>query len=147
MEQVRERILLVFKHFATNINKFSNGDKALRNRLTRQINNNAAITIDTIDALLSKYPEISAEWLIRGRGNMIFTDSLSFYTGNETEREIDYKIAYDKLKALYDLEVEKNEDLTGDINYLEKYNQRLSFEKIKLEESLSKYEPQKKDII
>ena len=147
MEQVRERILFVFKHFATNINKFSNGDKALRNRLTRQINNNAAITIDTIDALLSKYPEISAEWLIRGRGNMIFTDSLSFYTGNETEREIDYKIAYDKLKALYDLEVEKNEDLTGDINYLEKYNQRLSFEKIKLEESLSKYEPQKKDII
>ncbi len=147
MEQVRERILLVFKHFATNINKFSNGDKALRNRLTRQINNNAAITIDTIDALLSKYPEISAEWLIRGRGNMIFTDSLSFYTGNETEKEMDYKIAYDKLKALYDLEVERNEDLTGGINYLEKYNQRLSFEKIKLEESLSKYEPKKKDII
>lgn len=89
MKDIRERILNVFSYFATNINKLSDGDTALRNRLTRQINNDAAITIDTIKVLLNTYPEISAEWLLRGKGEMILSDNLPPIIGDESENDLD----------------------------------------------------------
>lgn len=88
MEEVRERISLIFSNFATNINKFSDGDKALRNRLTRQINNDAAITIDTINIILETYPEVSAEWLLRGEGEMILSDNLPPIIGDESDNDL-----------------------------------------------------------
>ena len=89
MNEVRERILLIFSRFATNINKLSDGDTALRNRLTRQINNDAAITIDTISVVLSAFPEVSAEWLLRGKGEMILSDNLPPIVGDESENDLD----------------------------------------------------------
>ena len=88
MNEVRERILLIFSNFATNINKLSDGDTALRNRLTRQINNDAAITIDTISVILSTFPEVSAEWLLRGKGEMILSDNLPPIVGDESENDL-----------------------------------------------------------
>lgn len=89
MNEVRERILLIFSNFATNINKLSDGDTALRNRLTRQINNDAAITIDTISVVLTSFPEVSAEWLLRGKGEMILSDNLPPILGDESENDLD----------------------------------------------------------
>ena len=89
MNEVRERILLIFSRFATNINKLADGDTALRNRLTRQINNDAAITIDTISVVLSAFPEVSAEWLLRGKGEMILSDNLPPIVGDESENDLD----------------------------------------------------------
>lgn len=125
MEEVRERILLIFNNFATNINKLSNGDTALRNRLTRQINNSAAITIDTINIVLSTYPEVSAEWLLRGNGQMLISDNLPAFYGSETEEEInlhaelarktaeleEYKMQSLRLEAQKDYLQERNDDL------------------------------------
>lgn len=88
MEEVRERISMIFSYFATNINKFSDGDKALRNRLTRQIKNDAAITIDTINIILETYAEVSAEWLLRGKGEMILSDNLPPILGDESENDL-----------------------------------------------------------
>lgn len=89
MNEVRERILLIFSNFATNINKLSDGDTALRNRLTRQINNDAAITIDTISVILHAFPEVSAEWLLRGKGEMLLSNNLPPIIGDESENDMD----------------------------------------------------------
>lgn len=89
MNELRERIQTVFSFFATNINKLSDGDKALRNRLTRQLNNDAAITADSIYVILTTFPDISAEWLLRGHGEMLITDNLPRFHGLETDSELD----------------------------------------------------------
>lgn len=115
--------------------------------LSQQMNNECKVSLSVLLPILSSLPELSAEWLFRGNGEMNFTDSLSQYRGDESEGELVAKISYDKLKTLYDHEVEINESLRMDLVALERYNQRLVSEKLKLEERLSKLEPQKKDII
>lgn len=39
--------------------------------LNRQISGDGAMSLGTIDKFLSCFPEISAEWLLRGEGGMI----------------------------------------------------------------------------
>ena len=68
-EAVRQRIIEVFNKKNTNPTKFSKGDSALQNRLSRQLRG-AVITFDTIQRILEEFPDISAEWLIRGVGEM-----------------------------------------------------------------------------
>ena len=68
-DAVRQRIIEVFNRKNTNPTKFSKGDSALQNRLSRQLRG-AVITFDTIQRILEDFSDISAEWLIRGTGQM-----------------------------------------------------------------------------
>lgn len=67
---VRERIMSVIKDGNFSINSLSNGNKTLQRRLNRQINEGASITVETISSILETFPNVSAEWLIRGEGDM-----------------------------------------------------------------------------
>ena len=149
MNEVRERILLIFNHFATNINKLSDGDTALRNRLTRQINNDAAITIDTISVILSTFPDISAEWLLRGKGEMLISDNLPKFHGEESENEMDLHVTIAHMAS--ELEEYKLQfmRLEAQKDYLQERNDELVITNRMLQDELNKYqEPRKKkDII
>jgi len=149
MNEVRERILLIFNHFATNNNKLSDGDTALRNRLTRQINNDAAITIDTISVVLSSFPDVSAEWLLRGKGEMLISDNLPKFHGEETDTELDVHAELARKTA--ELEELKLQVLRLDAqkDYLQERNDNLVVSCRMLQDELNKYqEPKKKkDIV
>ena len=148
MNEVRERILLIFNHFATNINKLSDGDTALRNRLTRQINNDAAITIDTISVVLSSFSDVSAEWLLRGKGEMLISDNLPNFHGEETDTELNVHASLARMTAEleeYKLQVMR---LEAQKDYLQERNDDLVISNRMLQDELNKYqEPRKKDII
>ena len=149
MDEVRERILLVFSIFATNINKLSDGDTALRNRLTRQINNDSAITIDSISVILNAFPEVSAEWLIRGKGEMLLSENLPKFHGEETDTELDVHAELARKTA--ELEELKLQILRLDAqkDYLQERNDDLVVSCRMLQDELNKYqEPKKrKDIV
>ena len=149
MDEVRERILLVFSTFATNINKLSDGDTALRNRLTRQINNDSAITIDSISVILNAFPEVSAEWLIRGKGEMLLSENLPKFHGEETDTELDVHAELARKTA--ELEELKLQVLRLDAqkDYLQERNDDLVVSCRMLQDELNKYqEPKKrKDIV
>lgn len=149
MDEVRERILLVFSTFATNINKLSDGDTALRNRLTRQINNDSAITIDSISVILNAFPEVSAEWLIRGKGEMLLSENLPKFHGKETDTELDVHAELARKTA--ELEELKLQILRLDAqkDYLQERNDDLVVSCRMLQDELNKYqEPKKrKDIV
>lgn len=149
MDEVRERILLVFSTFATNINKLSDGDTALRNRLTRQINNDSAITIDSISVILNAFPEVSAEWLIRGKGEMLLSENLPKFHGEETDTELDVHAELARKTA--ELEELKLQVLRLDAqkDYLQERNDDLVVSCRMLQDELNRYqEPKKKkDII
>lgn len=149
MNEVRERILLIFNHFATNINKLSDGDTALRNRLTRQINNDAAITIDTISVVLSTFSDISAEWLLRGKGEMLISDNLPKFHGLETDSELNVHASLARMAAEleeYKLQIMR---LEAQKDYLQERNDDLVVSCRMLQDELNRYqEPKKrKDII
>lgn len=146
MNEVRERILSVFSYFATNINKLSDGDTALRNRLTRQINNDAAITIDTISVVLNSFPDISAEWLIRGKGEMLLTSNLPGFSGDETENELDLHAELARTSAeLEEIKVQ-NFRLIAQKEYLQERNDELVVKNVALQNELAKHQAPKKSI-
>lgn len=74
-EPIRQRVNEILLSHSISINKFSDGDSALQNRLSRQINRGASITAETLFILLDKFKDVSAEWLLRGEGIMTKNDS------------------------------------------------------------------------
>ena len=152
MKEIRERILSVFSCFATNINKISDGDTALRNRLTRQINNDAAITIDTIGVILNTYPEVSAEWLLRGKGEMILSEILPPIVGDESENDLNTHAMLAQAKGEIDTLVQEIAKLKekvlkqeGTIEWQKDFISELIAEKVELEKKLP--QEKKKDIV
>ena len=152
MNEVRERILLIFSSFATNINKLSDGDTALRNRLTRQINNDAAITIDTISVILTAFPKVSAEWLLRGKGQMILSENLPPILGDESENDLDtHAMLAQARKEIDTLHIElaslkeKNLKQAGCIEWQKDFISELIAEKTELEKKIPN--ETKKDIV
>lgn len=68
---VRQRISLVLAEFGETQNKLAGGVSATQKRLNRQLGKHeAAITVDTLLLILDKYSDVSAEWLLRGVGDM-----------------------------------------------------------------------------
>ena len=68
---VRQRISAVLAEFGYAQNSFAGGDKATQKRLNRQLaDDGAAITVDTLLLILNKHTDVSAEWLLRGIGDM-----------------------------------------------------------------------------
>lgn len=149
MNKVRERILNVFSKFSTNINKLSDGDTALRNRLTRQINNDAAITIDTISVVLSAFPEVSAEWLLRGKGEMLLTDTLPTFHGGETDTELEVHAELARRSAELEECKLRIMRLEAQKDYLQERNDDLVISARMLQDELNRYQQptRKKDII
>lgn len=70
-DAIRQRINEILSFYEITINRFSNGDSALQNRLSRQLSRGSAITSDTICLILSRFSDVSSEWLLRGEGEMI----------------------------------------------------------------------------
>lgn len=73
---LKERIkhLLVAKGIT--ISDLTDDDNTYK-RLRRQINDDASIPYATIVLLLEMFPDVSAEWLVMGRGEMIRQDAVT----------------------------------------------------------------------
>ena len=67
---VRQRISAVFAEFGDTQNGLAGGDSATQKRLNRQISHDGAITVDTLLLILNAHTDVSAEWLLRGVGDM-----------------------------------------------------------------------------
>ena len=85
---IRQRIKSILDEFNSNINRLAGDDANFQNRLSRQINQGASISCDTISRVLRAFPEVSAEWLLRGKGKMILSDNLPPIVGDESENDL-----------------------------------------------------------
>lgn len=72
---IRQRIIAIFQEKRTNPTRFSGEDKAMQKRLSRQLNGGSSITAETILGILDAFPDVSAEWLLRGKGEMLVASS------------------------------------------------------------------------
>lgn len=68
---VKERIKEVLHCKNTTLSGFAGDNNSLQKKLSRQINLGSGLTFETISAILDRYPDVSAEWLLRGKGEML----------------------------------------------------------------------------
>lgn len=70
MGSIKERFLTIIKFNGLTINGLANQNKATQKRVSNQIKGDAEITLSTLMLLLDRFPELSADWLLRGEGDM-----------------------------------------------------------------------------
>lgn len=73
-KDVKERALMAMK--ACNISAYAIAKFCSMNERTvyEQINGNSKMGVATVEALLAYRPDLSAEWLLRGTGDMLITN-------------------------------------------------------------------------
>lgn len=116
---------------------------------SQQLNGERAISLDTILNILSTFPHISSEWLIRGKGEMALTDNMPTFDGTESESEEDLKIELSKVEAELEEYKLQNIRLEAQKEYLQERNDDLVVSNRMLQDELNKYQvpKQKKAII
>lgn len=73
-QTLKQRVIEVVNlEYKTSVNKFAAALGIRQTTLNDQINGNSKISAAVIIALLSVRPDISAEWLLRGNGDMLIS--------------------------------------------------------------------------
>lgn len=94
-----------------------------QNTLSRQLNGVSEISVPTINAILDNYDDISAEWLLRGKGEMLISANQSKDENTERISRLVDTIATlqgtinEQLKTIQLLE-EKERRLNGELAML-----------------------------
>ena len=69
-EIIIQRITQILADKKLSVNQFSKEIGMEQTTVNRQINGQRGLSLAVVYAILHKYPEISAEWLMRGTGTM-----------------------------------------------------------------------------
>ena len=120
--------------------------------LSNQLQSTRGISVDVILLTLSAFPEVSAEWLLRGKGEMILSDNLPPIIGDESENDLDThamlaqaKGEIDKLMQEVAKLKEKIIKQEGCIEWQKDFISELLAEKLELEKKV--VQENKKDIV
>ena len=70
--------------------------------LNQQLNGQRALSLDTVLAILSSFEEISAEWLLRGKGEVLDEDNMKNAFGAFMPDLQELHVKYSMLQKMYD---------------------------------------------
>lgn len=148
---IRKRLKGILLHYNETLNSISS-DSAMQTRFTRQVNGGSSITCETILRFLEIFPEVSAEWLLRGKGEMILSDNLPPILGDESGNDLDtHAMLAQARKEIDTLHIEitalkeKNLKQAGCIEWQKDFISELISEKMELEKKIPN--EVKKDIV
>ena len=141
---IRQRIKDVLSFHNSNTNQLAGDDANFQNRLSRQINHTSTISCDTISRVLSAYPEVSAEWLLRGKGEMLISDNLPNFHGEESDSELDVHAELARKTAELEEYKLQNLRLEAQKDYLQERNDDLVVSCRMLQDELNRYQEPKK---
>ena len=107
---VIERINFVLKHFCKTPNGLANMLEMIPSTVNRQLKGDQALSSKVIEGVLSVFPDVSAEWLLRGKGEMLISEQTTLAKMQDTKgRESDvvehdsvWKAKYEELEKRYD---------------------------------------------
>ena len=146
-DSMLERLKEVIAEKSSSILDYSNKIGVPQTTLNNQIKSPRGISINVILLTLDTFPDISAEWLLRGK--VLLSDNLPKFHGSETERELDAHAELSRKTA--ELEELKIQVLRLDAQkeYLQERNDDLIVSCRLLQNELNQYqEPKKKkDIV
>ena len=151
-DSMLERLKEVIAAKSGSILDFSNKIGVPQTTLNNQIKSPRGISVSVILLTLHTFPDISAEWLLRGKGEMILSDNLPPLLGDESENDLDthaklahatkeIDILHQEIAALK----EKNLKQAGCIEWQKDFISELIAEKTELEKKVPN--EAKKDIV
>lgn len=107
------------------------------------------LSVAFISIILETFPDISAEWLMRGEGDMYITDGLPVIRGDESESEEDLHAALAKCRAELKDSQNENVKLLGQLEFMEEYNLKVAGKLREAQRKLDELQgdKKKKDII
>lgn len=71
---VLQRVIAIMKQKSSSEREFANLIGANQKTINQQIKQERSLSFDTILSILSSFEDISAEWLLRGTGEMILPE-------------------------------------------------------------------------
>lgn len=148
-DSMLERLKDVIAAKSSSILDFSNKIGVPQTTLNNQIKSPRGVSVSVVLLTLDTFPDISAEWLLRGKGEMLLSENLPKFHGSETDTELDVHAELARKTA--ELEELKLQVLRLDTqkDYLQERNDDLVVSCRMLQDELNKYqEPKKrKDIV
>lgn len=148
-DTILERLKSVIADKSNSASDFSKKIGIAQTTLSNQMKSPRGISVEVIMLTLEHFPDISAEWLLRGKGDMLVTDNLPKFHGEESENEMDLHVTIARMAS----EIEEYKlqfmRLEAQKDYLQERNDELVITNRMLQDELNKYqEPRKKkDII
>jgi hypothetical protein len=88
-DSVNQRFNALLNEKAKSITEFSRLIGVGQTTLNGQLTGPRGISLDTVISTLTTFPEVSADWLLFGKGSMYVSDNASRITGNESDSELD----------------------------------------------------------
>lgn len=134
----RIRDLIEIKGYS--INSFSKEIGIAQVTLNNYFRLNRLPAYETIYAILHTFPDVSAEWLMRGKGEMYICDGLPQFRGDETESEENLHAALAKCRAELEEVQEENVRLLGQLDFMEQYNLKIAGRYNKLQKRVDELE-------
>lgn len=142
-DSMLERLKDVISTKSSSILDFSNKIGVPQTTLNNQIKSPRGISVSVILLTLNTFPDISAEWLLRGKGEMILSDNLPPILGDESENDLDTHAKLAQSTKEIDIlhqEIarlkEKNLKQAGCIEWQKDFISELIAEKTELEKKL-----------
>lgn len=148
-DTILERLKSVIAEKSNSASDFSKKIGIAQTTLSNQMKSPRGISVDVVMLTLEHFPDISAEWLLRGKGEMLISDNLPKFHGEETDSELNVHASLARMAAEleeYKLQVLR---LEAQKDYLQERNDDLVVSCRMLQDELNRYqEPKKrKDII
>ena len=151
-KSVTERFKEIINAKASSITSFASEIGISQSTLSSQFNSKSGIQIPVVTAALKRYSDISAEWLLRGKGEMILTDNLPPILGDESENDLNTHAMLAQAKGEIDILVQEVAKLKekiikqeGCIEWQKDFISELIAEKTELEKKIPN--ESKKDIV
>jgi transcriptional regulator with XRE-family HTH domain len=120
--EILQRIKRLIDAKGLNTNAFALRIGIAQTTLSTYFTKNRYPAYETLHAILHTFPDVSAEWLMRGEGDMFICDGLPVFRGDESESEEDLHAALAQCRAKLEDSQNENVKLLGQLEFMEEYN-------------------------
>lgn len=120
--EILQRIKRLIDAKGLNTNAFALRIGIAQTTLSTYFTKNRYPAYETLHAILHTFPDVSAEWLMRGEGDMFICDGMPVIRGDESESEEDLHAALARCRAELEDSQNENVKLLGQLEFMEEYN-------------------------
>ena len=107
------------------VNSFAHEIGVAQSTLCTYLTKNRYPAYETLYAILHRFTDVSAEWLMRGEGEMYICEGLPKFRGDESEDEEDLHVALAQCRAKLEDSQNENMKLLGQLEFMEEYNMKV----------------------
>lgn len=123
--EIVQRIKILIDEKNCTVNSFAKEIGISQRTLNNYVLLGRLPSYETLHAILHRFTDVSAEWLMRGEGSMFITEGLPSFRGDETESEENLHVALARCRAELEDSQNENVKLLGQLEFMEEYNMKV----------------------